>query len=85
MAARVLAQAPDGVHQIGTARMGANERAGVVDGDCRVFGSSNLFVAGSAVFPTSGQANPTFSAIALAVRLARYVAAEVPTHAFAAG
>jgi choline dehydrogenase-like flavoprotein len=83
-AARVLAQAPDGVHQIGTARMGANPRAGVVDGDCRVFGSSNLFVAGSAVFPTSGQANPTFSAIALAVRLARHLAAEVPTHAIAA-
>jgi choline dehydrogenase-like flavoprotein len=82
--ARVFAQAPDGVHQIGTARMGANPRAGVVDGDCRVFGSPNLFIAGSAVFPTSGQANPTFSAIALAIRLARHVAAEVPTHALAA-
>ncbi|MBX9461718.1 MAG: FAD-dependent oxidoreductase [Aquamicrobium sp.] len=84
MPARVLAQAPDGVHQIGTARMGANSRTGVVDGDCRAFGSPNLYVAGSAVFPTSGQANPTFSAIALAVRLARHMAAEAHTHALAA-
>jgi choline dehydrogenase-like flavoprotein len=83
-AERVLAQAADGVHQIGTVRMGANPHVGVVDGNCRVFGTPNLFVAGSAVFPTSGQANPTFSAIALAIRLARHVAAEVPTHAIPA-
>jgi choline dehydrogenase-like flavoprotein len=84
LTARVFAQTPDGVHQIGTARMGANPRDGVVDGNCRVFNAPNLFVAGSAVFPTSGQANPTFSAITLAVRLARHVAAEAPTHAIAA-
>lgn len=77
----ILAQATDGVHQVGTARMAESERAGVVDGDCRVFGSANLFVAGSAVFPTSGQANPTYSAIALAVRLAQLVAAEAAEHA----
>lgn len=84
LSARVFAQAPDGVHQIGTARMGATPRVGVVDGNCRVFHSPNLFVAGSATFPTSGQANPTFSAITLAVRLARHIAAEATTHATAA-
>ena len=76
--AAVLDLAGDGVHQIGTARMGENARTGVVDGDCRVFGSANLFLAGSAVFPTSGQANPTLSAMALAVRTARRIASEVP-------
>lgn len=75
-AQRVMELAGDGVHQIGTARMGQNERTGVVNGDCRVFGCNNLFLAGSAVFPTSGQANPTFSAIAFGIRLARHLSAE---------
>jgi GMC oxidoreductase/FAD binding domain-containing protein len=66
----VLAQARDGYHQIGTARMNENERLGIVDGDCRVHGLKNLYVAGSTVFPTSGQANPTFMAVALSTRLA---------------
>jgi choline dehydrogenase-like flavoprotein len=60
-----------GGHHIGTARMGVSPREGVVDANCRVFGVSNLYVAGSAVFPTSGQANPTLTIVALAIRLAR--------------
>lgn len=69
----VLAQAIDGYHQIGTARMNQSERLGVVDTDCRVHGVNNLYVAGSAVFPTSGQANPTLTAVALAARLADHL------------
>jgi GMC oxidoreductase/FAD dependent oxidoreductase len=72
-AAAVLAEARDGFHQIGSTRMAASPRAGVVDPDCRVFEFSNLFIAGSSVFPSSGQANPTFPAVALAVRLASYL------------
>lgn len=74
----ILSQCYDGHHQIGTARMGGNERTGVVDRDCRVFGAANLFLAGSAVFPTSGEANPTLTAVALAMRLAGLLAAEAP-------
>ena len=59
-----------GGHHIGTARMAASPRDGVVDSSCRVFGMHNLFIAGSAVFPTSSQANPTLTIVALAVRLA---------------
>ena len=62
-----------GGHHIGTARMSADARTGVVDSDCRVHGLANLFVAGSAVFPTSGQANPTLTIVALALRLAEYL------------
>jgi choline dehydrogenase-like flavoprotein len=43
---------------------------GVVDRNLRVFDADNLFVASSAVLPTSGQANPTLTVMALAMRLA---------------
>ncbi len=56
-------------HHIGTTRMHRDERKGVVDENCRVHGLSNLYVAGSSVFPTAGQANPTLTLIALALRL----------------
>jgi choline dehydrogenase-like flavoprotein len=58
-----------GGHHIGTARMGTDPRTSVVDADCRVHSVNNLFVAGSAAFPTSSQANPTLTLIALSLRL----------------
>jgi hypothetical protein len=69
----VLEQARDGYHQIGSARMDESRNLGVVDRNCRVHGLGNLYLAGSAVFPTSGQANPTFFAVAIAARLAEHV------------
>jgi choline dehydrogenase-like flavoprotein len=62
-----------GGHHIGTARMGSDPRSSVVDADCRVHGLENLFVAGSAVFATSSQANPTLTVVALALRLAGHL------------
>jgi choline dehydrogenase-like flavoprotein len=59
-----------GGHHLGGARMSADPARGVVDADCRVHGVDNLFVASSAVFPTSGQANPTLTILALTLRLA---------------
>lgn len=66
-----------GGHHLGTARMGSNPRTSVVDADCRVHGLQNLYVAGSAVFPTSSQANPTLTVVALAVRLAAHLRSSV--------
>jgi choline dehydrogenase-like flavoprotein len=57
-------------HHVGTTRMSEDPRAGVVDRDCRVHGVGNLYVAGSSVFPTTGIVNPTFTIVALALRLA---------------
>ncbi len=71
----IIAQCSDGHHQIGTTRMSASPAGGVVDADCRVHGSANLFVAGSSVFPTSAEANPTLTALALGLRTAAIVAA----------
>lgn len=57
-------------HHIGTTRMSARPEDGAVDPDCRVHGMENLHVAGSSVFPTGGWAFPTFTLVALALRLA---------------
>ena len=57
-------------HHIGTTRMADDPKRGVVDATCRMHGVSNLYVAGSSVFPTSGYANPTLTIVALALRLA---------------
>ena len=76
--AHILDQCYDGHHQIGTTRMAAGPGQGVVSGEGRVFGAANLFVAGSSVFPTSGAANPTLTAVAMALRLAGLIAREAP-------
>ncbi len=57
-------------HHMGTTKMAADPRDGVVDVDCRVHGVRNLYVAGASVFPTGGWMNPTLTVVALAVRLA---------------
>lgn len=62
-----------GNHHMGTTRMAADPRQGVVDANCRVHGIANLHVAGSSVFATSGAANPTLTVVALALRLADHL------------
>ena len=59
-----------GNHHMGTTRMGDDPRSSVVDADSRVHGIDNLYMAGSSVFTTSSFANPTFTIVALAIRLA---------------
>jgi choline dehydrogenase-like flavoprotein len=60
-------------HHMGTTRMHASPRQGVVDADCKVHGLDNLYIAGSSVFPTGGAHTPTMTLIALAVRLVRHI------------
>lgn len=62
-----------GGHHIGTTRMGDNPATSVVDANCRVHSTSNLYIASSSVFPTASQANPTLTITALALRLGQYL------------
>jgi len=71
----VQEQANHGRHQIGTARMGFDRRSAVVDRNLRTFDVPNLHVVSSAVMPTSGQAGPTLTVVALAARLAKHLQA----------
>jgi choline dehydrogenase-like flavoprotein len=66
-----------GKHHCGTVRMSNDPKSGVVDSDCRVHGISNLFIAGSSVFPTHGAGTPTLTIVALAVRLADHLKARM--------
>lgn len=66
----------DALHHMGTTRMSSDPGRGVVDAACRVHGVSNLYVAGSSVFPSCGAANPTLGLVALAIRLADHLAAK---------
>jgi len=60
-------------HHTGTTRMAINSTEGVVDANCKVFGYDNLFVSSASVFPTPSHANPTFTIVAMAIRLAGYI------------
>ena len=62
-----------GGHLMGTTRMGAKGK-GCVNEHGEVHGCRSLFVAGSSVFPAGGAANPTFTIVALAIRLADHLA-----------
>jgi choline dehydrogenase-like flavoprotein len=57
-------------HIIGTTRMGDDPKSSVVDTDLRSHDHANIFLTGSAVFPTSATANPTLTIAALALRAA---------------
>jgi choline dehydrogenase-like flavoprotein len=70
-----------GPHHMGTTRMSADPRHGVVDANCRVHSVENLFVAGSSVFSTGGWANPTFTLVSLSLRLADHLRAALTSGA----
>ena len=59
-----------GSHHLGTTRMSLDPKEGVVDQNLKFYGYENLFILGSSVFPTGGGVNPTFTILALTIRLA---------------
>ena len=62
-----------GWHHMGTTRMHRDPKQGVVNPDCAVHGFANLSVAGAAVFPTAGAANPTLTLVAMTLRLSDHL------------
>jgi choline dehydrogenase-like flavoprotein len=63
----------DASHHMGTTRMGDDPATSVCDVHQRAHGTTNLYLSGASVFPTSGCANPTYTLVALAVRLAEHL------------
>jgi len=60
-------------HHLGTTRMADDPTRGVVDTNCKVHEISNLYIAGSSVFPAAGLGTTTLMIIALAIRLADHI------------
>lgn len=68
-------------HHMGTTRMHESPKHGVVDANCKLHSVSNLYVAGSSVFPTAGANFPTITIAALALRLSEHIAQQLREHA----
>ncbi|MDX2470000.1 MAG: GMC family oxidoreductase [SAR324 cluster bacterium] len=60
-------------HHIGTTRMNDDPTLGVVNSDCQAHSVANLFIAGASVFPTSSGTNPTYTIVAMSIRLADHI------------
>lgn len=80
-----LSAARDIFHHMGTARMSESADDGVVNPQLRCHDVGNLHIAGSAVFPAGGIANPTFTILALTVRLADQLKQRLMTPRLLAG
>jgi choline dehydrogenase-like flavoprotein len=65
-------------HFLGTLRMGTDAATSVTDPDGRLHSVANLYVCGSSVFPSYGNANPFLTIAATALRTAERIAANEP-------
>ena len=65
---------PAGHHHMGGTRVGYDPKNyDVVDTNLKLFGTNNLYIAGSSIFRTSGHANPTLTIVQLSLRLAEHL------------
>ena len=71
------------IHELGTARMGADPRSSVVDGYGRAWEVDNLVLMDGAVFASGAHKNPTLTILALALRASERLAKRIKTGAFA--
>jgi choline dehydrogenase-like flavoprotein len=62
------------IHECGTARMGNDPQKSVVDRNCKVHDSRNVFVTDGAVFVTQGCYEPTLTIMAIAARAGEHIA-----------
>jgi len=65
------------IHEVGTARMGADRKSSVLNPFCQAWDCRNLFVTDGAPFVSNADKNPTLSILALAWRTSEYIAEQV--------
>lgn len=64
------------IHEVGTARMGADPKTSVLNGYCQAHDVKNLFVTDGAPLVTNPDKNPTLTIMALSWRASDYLLAE---------
>ncbi len=62
------------IHELGGARMGADPKTSVVNGNCQAHDVKNLFVADGSPFVSQADKNPTWTILALSMRTSDYIA-----------
>ena len=62
-----------GLHHMGGTRMAVSKNFGVIDENCKVFGSNNIYMAGSSIFVTGGHNNPTLPIVQFSLRLSDHI------------
>lgn len=62
------------IHECGTARMGTKPETSVVDRNCKVHDTRNVFVTDGAVFVTQGCYEPTLTIMAISARAGEHIA-----------
>ena len=76
---QTLGPITDGAVMGGTCRMGDDARTSVVDRNLRTHDHPNLYLVGSATFPTITASPPTLTIAAFALRAALTIRTELPT------
>src|SRR5688500_14524920 len=66
-----------GVHEMGTARMGRDPKTSVLNGNNQVWDAQNVFVTDGACMTSAGCQNPSLTYMALTARAADYAVAEL--------
>ncbi|MDQ6925719.1 MAG: GMC family oxidoreductase, partial [Candidatus Eremiobacteraeota bacterium] len=75
--ARDIWSYPRSAHVIGTCRMGEDPRASVVDGYGRSHEIPNLWISDNSTFPSALAANPALTIMAVALRTAERLIAQL--------
>ncbi|HLI03459.1 MAG TPA: GMC oxidoreductase, partial [Terracidiphilus sp.] len=61
------------IHEVGTARMGADPKSSVLNSFCQAHDIPNLFVFGGGCFVSTGDKHPTLTMMALTARGCDYL------------
>jgi len=64
----------ENIHECGTARMGSDPKKSVVNANCKVHHTPNVFVTDGAVFTTQGCYEPTLTIMAISARAGEHIA-----------
>jgi choline dehydrogenase-like flavoprotein len=73
----VLSDIRDTNHPMGGTPMGTNSRESVVDAELKIHGLANMYIASCSTYPTGGSSNPTFTLMALSLRMADHLAMKI--------